>query len=227
MPRVVILVAWRGGDPVREAHWEFVRRWLDTLGYPVYTSSCDDGPFNLSQATNRASALADTDGRWDVALLAGADCVVPKLQLDEAIQTALDHECIVLPHDQYVRIGQRQTEEYIRLGGVIPPGQAGKHLLRDAVTNRKAPAGFVTMPRVVWDRVGGYDERFRGWGFEDAAMLVSAGYFERLPGPIYHLWHPVGRVAATPEAAANLDLWRAEYRGRAPEWMLVGDGKLG
>jgi hypothetical protein len=49
------------------------------------------------------------------------------------------------------------------------------------------------VPRAVWDAIGGFDERFKGWGWEDMAFQsVVCGLYghERLDGDIWHLWHP-------------------------------------
>jgi hypothetical protein len=49
------------------------------------------------------------------------------------------------------------------------------------------------VPRAVWDNLGGFDERFKGWGWEDMAFQsVVCGLYghERLDGDVWHLWHP-------------------------------------
>lgn len=53
--------------------------------------------------------------------------------------------------------------------------------------------GLLVVSRDGWDRVGGYDERFVGWGHEDSvfniALLLKAAW-DRIPGSAWHLWHP-------------------------------------
>jgi predicted glycosyltransferase involved in capsule biosynthesis len=70
---------------------------------------------------------------------------------------------------------------------------AGDELSPSGVVTPNTFSGVTAIPRGLWDAVGGYDERFVGWGWEDlslwSACCALAGY-ERVPGPIYHLWHP-------------------------------------
>lgn len=50
------------------------------------------------------------------------------------------------------------------------------------------------MPREAFTAVGGWDERFRGWGGEDHAAMRAMdtlyGPHKTLPGRVLHLWHP-------------------------------------
>jgi hypothetical protein len=49
-------------------------------------------------------------------------------------------------------------------------------------------------PREAFDAVGGWDERFRGWGGEDHAAMRAMdtlyGLHMTLPGHVLHVWHP-------------------------------------
>jgi len=51
------------------------------------------------------------------------------------------------------------------------------------------------MPREAFDEVGGWDERFRGWGGEDhSAMRAMDTLYWRhktIAGQVLHLWHPM------------------------------------
>lgn len=81
-----------------------------------------------------------------------------------------------------------------------------------------APAGCIIMPRPVWDRIGGYDERFQHWGFEDAALLRKIGSFDRLAGPLYHYWHTKRRDTGDP---VERRIWAEEYKHLPLEQVLV------
>jgi glycosyltransferase involved in cell wall biosynthesis len=49
--------------------------------------------------------------------------------------------------------------------------------------------------REAFDLVGGWDERFRGWGGEDHAAMRALdtlyGLHKTLPGAVLHIWHPM------------------------------------
>ena len=47
----------------------------------------------------------------------------------------------------------------------------------------------------LWRDVGGFDDRFHGWGGEDFALgcalrSLSGQYAHKLAGTLRHLWHP-------------------------------------
>jgi hypothetical protein len=92
--------------------------------------------------------------------------------------------------------------------GVIP--RHGIRRLRES-----AYGGIHIVPRRLWDASGGYDERFLGWGSEDAAFQFACtvlGGYKALRGDVYHLWHPMQpRDPSTPQFGANIALG-ARYR---------------
>ena len=73
--------------------------------------------------------------------------------------------------------------------------------------------------REAWDEVGGYDERFVGWGYEDSAMnieLATTRRWERMPGESWHLSHPQANILSG-SAKANLALLEDLRTERARE----------
>jgi len=68
------------------------------------------------------------------------------------------------------------------------------------------------VPREGFQTVGGWDERFRGWGGEDhaamAAMDTLYGPHKTLPSSVTHIWHPVlVPDGITEDAKAKKRLW--------------------
>lgn len=103
-------------------------------------------------------------------------------------------------------------------------------------------------PREAFELVGGWDERFRGWGGEDAAathaMDTLYAPHKTLPGQVLHVWHPQlgpqGKAAQVhwkermwegqPDPGANNKLSNKYYGAyRNPEKMrkLVDEGRMG
>lgn len=62
-------------------------------------------------------------------------------------------------------------------------------------------------------KMGGFDERFFGWGFEDWAFRIAAdnrvGPCQRFDAPVFHIWHPVKAKSTTdgPQYKPNQDLY--------------------
>jgi predicted glycosyltransferase involved in capsule biosynthesis len=98
--------------------------------------------------------------------------------------------------------------------------EAGTQAFYDGVPLHKCEAeddadhtfsSVVIVPRDLYEEVGGYDERFVGWGWEDLAFFwacaTMAGY-DRVGGAVYHLWHPQSRADTyeSPHYRANEEL---------------------
>lgn len=95
-------------------------------------------------------------------------------------------------------------------------------------------SGIVGMPVSVWRRTGGWDERFRGWGFEDAAMDVrvhevctadAALAVVAFPYRATHHWHPYDNDSESwaEAVAANRSQFEALYEHRyerARTWIM-------
>jgi GT2 family glycosyltransferase len=96
-----------------------------------------------------------------------------------------------LPYDVYYSLSKRGTENF-RLGLDVVPDAV--HVFPSVETPEPAVGGAVVVSRAAFEEVGGYDERFVGWGWEDTSFAIAleklCGPQTRVPGPLYHLWHP-------------------------------------
>lgn len=204
--RAVVLVPRRAGDPVRDANWDWCRRIWEQQGWPIFEGH-HDGPglFSASKARNAAAAAA---GDWDVAIFADADTVPWDWRpVRDAVPLAARTGRFIRPFTTYHMLDEEASRSFMATG-VIP--RQGIRRLRES-----AYGGIHVVPRRLWDDSGGYDERFLGWGSEDAAFEFACrvlGGFQRLPGDVYHLWHPMQpRDPSTPQFQANVALG-ARYR---------------
>ncbi len=159
---------------------------------PIYEGHHDHGPFNRSFAVNAASDAADEDGRWDVALIIDSDTVSDPSAVAKAIETANLTGGLVVAHDKRYMLSQRAT-------GRILDGDVGSWkrsgMVQKVYTDSVSCA--VAIARRTWDTIGGFDDRFVGWGFEDTAFhiaceTISGLPVEIIPGDCFHLWHPTG-----------------------------------
>jgi hypothetical protein len=221
--RTVILVP-RRAHPERDKLWEWCRaRWQAILpDVSIYEGHHDDGPFNRSAAINRASRLADADGRWNVAVVIDADIFIRRSQVEQAIATARQTGMVTWAHRRWRGIREDWTPRILRDHRDFGPEIDRDDM--DLFVERTNPISWsccIAIPRQVWDDLGGFDERFRGWGFEDMAFQsIICGLYghERVQGDVYHLWHArtpdgQGRAAKTgggytAEAITNARLGR-------------------
>lgn len=76
---------------------------------------------------------------------------------------------------------------------------------------------MLVVSRAAWDRIGGFNEAYVGWGHEDSAVsleLVAKASWDRLPGNAWHLWHPAPD-RKTPQYRANRALLMRAQRENA------------
>ncbi len=195
------LAAWRDtGCPWRARSRELVAAQWAGYGLPITTAEPDPGPFNRSQAINRAARLA---GGWDVALIIDLDVLISIGQIVSAIEHTHATGRAVVAFDT-LRLIDRPRTARIHDGAPLRPVDG------TPVDGHVSCAVAVT--RDLWETVGGFDERFVGWGAEDrafwAACKTLAGPGHRIPGPAYHLWHPYSpeRDRRAPGWTANVIL---------------------
>jgi hypothetical protein len=178
---VVVLVP-RRADPWRDRLWNYVRAQLTrNVEWPVIEGFSENGPFNRAAALNDAAARYP----WRIAVIHDADSVVDPPRLRAAVNAARQG-LLVLPHDSFRSLTQRGTNEVLR--GRVRPEQAPTRWTRP-----ETKSSCLCVSRDLWDAAGGFDERFQGWGFEDAAFYAACRRLsgvQRIGGPVHHLWHP-------------------------------------
>lgn len=185
----VILVGRRSDGGRRDLIWTFCKRfWTEHLEWPIYEGFHDEGSFSLSAASNQAARLANIyTPEWDVALYVGADFIVgdPR-QAPWAADLALRKEQLVFAHNAQFRLSLEGTDAALAGADYTQADmESGPHF--------NTFSGVLALPRDLWEEVGGFDERFESWGWEDLAFWASCSAmrrgFERIEGTLYHLWH--------------------------------------
>lgn len=183
--KVSVLVP-RRSEEWRDRLWHYVEGVflaMDLEWQLVVELDDGTGPFNRSALINRAAARAED---WEVAVILDADSIPDRDQLVDGVEAAALSGQLVLPHSEFHSIDKASTRRI--LAGEIAPAQgATRWVLNDSKSS------CLCVGRDLWDDVGGFDENFLGWGFEDAAFYAACqaiGGLDRIPGPVYHLWHP-------------------------------------
>lgn len=197
--RVVMLVPRREDHGHRDRVWNWLK---PKLPFSVVEGHHDEGPFNRAAAINRAAELA---GDWDVAIINDADCLAPVAQYREAVERATDTGQLAMAFDTFNQLSEHGTDWV--LSGYFEN-------LASVVTTWTADLGNspCAVSRLLWDRVGGFDERFIGWGHEDNGFRLACEGLadcQWVPGPLYHFWHTPGPREQSPTFQDNCDLYLA------------------
>lgn len=217
MAKRVILVPRRDDNGWRDTLWNFVIEHWKVLGFPIYEGDHNEGPFNRSAAINRAAKLAGDD--WDSAIIIDSDVLVDLKTVQDALAYSDEMQRIVFPFRVRQTLNHGMTTKILAgYQGSWSPG------IRGSFTNNRSSC--LVVPRSVWDKVGGFDERFVGWGWEDLAFIYStnaaSGNYLRISGDLWHLWHhrnPENNTAS-PLYLANRDLCHRYLESR-DQWPLT------
>lgn len=181
----------------RDRLWAYCRRTWEWSPWPLLEVYHEDGLFNRSWCANEGARLA---GDWDVLLLVDADVIVPETQARSAVDRALLTRRYTVAGTRRYGLTMRSTQRIV--GGYplerfmelrLEPCEIGEHRPECKVNRHNFNSHAVAIRRDLWETVGGFDERFQGWGHEDGAFLAACQTFqpvvERVDGDVIHLWH--------------------------------------
>lgn len=183
---VIVIVPYRPDDGIRDQLWRFLHKtYWAKQPFDVVVGEHVDGEFNRSTAINTAA-----DRAWDVAVIADADTWIPTPQLLKAIHLAGENDRLVSGLTMVAELTAGCTQTMLACQCLNAPLTVGRVRTKDIDTQ----SSVIAVNRNLWDRTGGFDERFVGWGGEDNAFWktchILAGEPLRIPGYAYHLWHP-------------------------------------
>lgn len=223
--RTVVLVPRRDGDPERDGLWDWVRRfWALQVGLPIFEGHdgrwSDTVPFNRSAAVNRAAEAA---GGWDVAVIIDGDVVLDPRLVAAAVERAVRSGGPVLGYSERDHLTPGGTREVLRLDpakvDLSRAPRQWRRWVRGRLRNSCSSCFVVT--RDLWEAVGGFDEAFVGWGYEDIAFRVATETMcgvelSKIPGVLFHLWHTVsaGNQPTSPTMLANKERCDRYLRAR-------------
>lgn len=178
----------------RDELWAFCRSWwTDRFDWPIYEADTE-GRFNRGAAINRGA-----EGEWDVLVIIDGDVVAEASQVQAAVMRANATGRLCFAYDEYVPLERAMSDRVLK-------GYSGNWVGRQSRVARSHVSSIVVVPRALWDEADGFDERCEGWGHDDTIFAhvarVLGGGCERVPGKVFHLWHP------TSPHAAQGDPWR-------------------
>jgi hypothetical protein len=188
---IAVCVPHRPSHPDRIRNFNRVRQGWDSMGLPVFTGDCE-GDWKRALAVNAACAQAQDA---DVLFVSDSDILLddPVGQTLAACEAALEHNAYVVAFTTLIYL-DAEGDEFWRQSMIW--------------------GGVFAIPRSLYDEVGGFDERFRGYGSEDKGFLICAstlgGDKQRMPGYAYHLDHPEDPLR-TSEATKRGNLLAERY----------------
>ncbi len=193
---VNVLIPFRSRSDDRNGIWMWMKeRWLQTMPECELIIRSDGGqpsdPFNEGRAWNQAAAHAT----GEILVLGESEVAFNRRDIVAAIETVQRERCWMVA-EAYYQLTAAKTAE------ILSTWRPAREI-RDIKPNEfervfsTSVSSPVILPREAFEAVGGYDERYEGWGHIDKAMAAALttlwGSLRRFPGAVYHLHHERAR----------------------------------
>lgn len=210
MPAVSILIPFWGNDEHRKKLLNFVddrlrRKWYGKIGTEILIA----GEEYLGRAGSRN--LLASEAKNDALVFLDADSYVPIEQILQAVYRAVVSGW-ALPYMQYMSLDESATKRVLNHYTMFAEVQSHDcdHVFPTPEWPDEPVGGCVVVMRKAFEEVGGYDERFRGWGEEDRAFVMAletlVSPMSRIRGRLFHLWHERPGDFDDPHFPANRQL---------------------
>ena len=208
--RVSVLVPFKSDGGLRLRNWEWLKHRYELLmpNAEICMGDAEIRPYCKSAAVNSAARKATRD----IFIIADADIAFDTDQMERAIEM-LDNHAWIIPYEDRKELNEAQTldltnnrEPSVKFSGIDFTG-CGSYAYGVGSIN--------IVPRRYFEGAGGFDERFKGWGYEDNAFAMALdtlyGNHIRPKGSVvWHLNHPPAYV----HPKENCDLFYSEYGSR-------------
>ena len=199
---VSVLVPYQPDDEYRDRAWAFNRARWEAMDVELVIGEGQGvaGSFQQSRAINAAARRAT----GDVFVIADADVALEPAWVTDAVELVRCGVPWVLPR-RYRQLTERSTLTVLTGDPLdpIPP-----NLPAVWVGDGISWTGGIVLLREAFEAVGGYEERFGGWGANDICFAMALdtlwGQHRRLEGDATHLWHARTGLDAQGSASATL-----------------------
>lgn len=208
-PKISLLVPLsRNNDAMRKKTLKWLRQyWKYELPHAqIVVGYSDSKVFCKAEALNDAYKKA----KGKVIVIMDADAYISGRIINECATRILeekDNHLWYVPYRHLYRLSETITNLIINSNPKNPlrlPSPVPFDFIDKKVYNINTKYGHrygamcMMFPREAIDILGGFDERFKGWGGEDVALLRALdtlyGKHKTMNNDILHLWHPyIGR----------------------------------
>lgn len=221
--KAALLVPYRAGDPHRDAVWAWMKaRWKHHLPDVPIVTGTNRGEFNRSKAVNAAARKAPADA--EVFIIVDADIWCAPQVVQACIEETVDY---AVPWRQILKLDERITRYFLAQDPAKVELSTRKLQGHIAWRGSGYFGGMIMVARNAFEGVGGMDERFSGWGFEDTAFVYkmdelagrSSFNSDRGWANMVHFWHAPQPEALNGIRQRSVDLFN-EYREKRglPPW---------
>lgn len=208
---VSMLVPYTPDGSYREKNWNWLvqRHELLMPGIEICVGDSNITPYSRAAAINSAAKKSTKD----ILIIVDADLIFNVTDITNAIHKLSEYE-FVLPYNKIVRLSKNETNLLLNQNPFINLTEINTSESAIWTDKNSMVGGICILTKKSFKLLGGFDERFMGWGGEDNAFFKSALYtfnkHLRLDGSIYHMYHT--RPHRTDDSRQkNIELLKNEY----------------
>ncbi len=191
---ISVLIPYKAVNEYREKNFEWIKRRYETImpNAEICIGNYNGEPFCKSIAVNNAAKNATRD----IFIIADADIAFNIDQIKNAIEL-LNFYPWVIPYNSIFYLDAEKTNELCNRNPSLTLDEADfqRYISFGGKNGYQYIGGINIVPRKYFEKVGGFDERFKGWGGEDEAFQRAldalCGQYFRLDGTMWHLYHPL------------------------------------
>ena len=201
-PKISILIPFSSENQYRNYAFNWLLRYwkFELPDAEIIVGHSDSRPFCKNEAFNDAFKRS----RGQILVLMDADGYIPGSVIEycaDKILENMDNHLWFIPYRHLYRLNEKVTFEILNSSPSYPlriPCPPPDDIISDNKDRSKYGHRYGAMcmivPREALETLGCFDERFRGWGGEDIALLRALdtlyGKHKTKKGCIFHLWHP-------------------------------------
>lgn len=211
-----IFVPFRQDDIVdRMEIFNICKKYYEDEGFLV--EECDSGhePFNVSASRNLCKIGNDDD----LIIIVDADTIIPSYAIDEAVDLAKKYNVLVKPTIRTYLLNDLDSLKEVILK--IKSDEIIDHLVYKSKSPDLHPGSSWVIPKNIFKEVGGFNEDFFGYGFEDldfnykCAMISKSIYFTEYSAFSVH--HPIKRYYGDEKNSNLFELTKSFWGNKLPD----------
>ena len=207
LDKVSIIIPFQSDYGPRAKAFEWIKRYYARVmpEAEVCLGLMYGKEINKSKAVN----LAAKNATRDIFVIADADVVYDPNLIVESIKL-LEKGAFVVPFTEVYNVEMQGTERLLKTKPKWPIEIKADECTKSNWVYDGFAGKLFVISRENFEAVGGFDERFIGWGGEDDAFSHAArtmcGKLINFEGKVFHLWHPSSSYQTNPNGKANAKL---------------------
>jgi predicted glycosyltransferase involved in capsule biosynthesis len=188
---ISLLIPYKSDHSYRERNLEWIKKRYSILmpNAEICIGTCPSEPFSRSAAINNAYKISTRD----ILVISDAD-VFLDVKLIKLGAAALEESPWVIPYDNINYLSLEGTTALLKEEPTANIENSISHQNIYNYSGYKIFGGLCILKKECFEKVGGFDEAFIGWGCEDDAfqrkMDAVCGKHIRFHSCLWHLYHP-------------------------------------